>query len=132
MNETDLDDDALDALLHAGAPEPLADAGFVLRTMTAVDQAARSLPAVRRAAPLAPIDVARALLAEQRRHAAQARLWRWGVAGVIAGFFLMIVTVAVSPGDVTLTVADPRDCYPLPLMLAAGALWQAWRKFREN
>ena len=133
MNESDLTDDALDGLLRASAPEPLLDDGFVARTMTAVDQAARALPAQRRAAPVAPIVVARALAAEHRRHEAQARLWRWAIAGVIAGFVLLVVAVALSPdGSVVIAAPAPQQWYPLCLLAAIGAVWVAWRELRRS
>ena len=133
MNESDLTDDALDGLLRASAPEPLLDDGFVARTMTAVDQAARALPAQRRAAPVAPIVVARALAAEHRRHEAQARLWRWAIAGVIAGFVLLVVAVALSPdGSVVVAAPAPQQWYPLCLLAAVGAVWVAWRELRRS
>lgn len=130
MNPPPLSDDALDALLRASAPQPLADDGFVARTMTAVDHAARSLPAVRRPTPVAPIAIARALAAERRRHDAQARLWRWAIAGVIAGVLLLAVAVALSPGGVTFEVGEFPQWYALWPALAAGALWYAWQEFR--
>jgi hypothetical protein len=133
MNESELTDDALDGLLRASAPEPLLDDGFVARTMTAVDQAARALPAQRRATPVAPIAVARALAAEHRRHEAQARLWRWATAGVVAGFVLLVVAVALSPdGSVTIAAPPPQQWYPLCMLAAIGAIWVAWRELRRN
>ena len=133
MNESELTDDALDGLLRASAPEPLVDDGFVARTMTAVDQAARALPAQRRATPVAPIAVARALAAEHRLHEAQARLWRWATAGVVAGFVLLVVAVALSPdGSVTIAAPAPQQWYPLCMLAAIGAIWVAWRELRRN
>ena len=133
MNESKPDDDALDALLRAGTPQPLPDDGFVARTMTAVDQAARALPAQRRATPVAPIAVARALAAEHRRHEAQARLWRWAVAGVVAGFVLLVAAVVLSPdGAVTVAAPAPQQWYPLCVLLAVGAIWVAWRELRST
>jgi hypothetical protein len=132
MNESARNDDALDALLHASAPEPLVDDGFVARTMVAVDQATRSLPVVRRATPVAPLAIARALVVERRRHAEQARLWRWAIAGVVAGFFLMLVTVAVSPGRASIEIPDPSQWVPLAVLMAVGALSIAWRELRDN
>jgi hypothetical protein len=132
MNPSDLDDDALEGLLRAAAPEPLLEDGFVARTMTAVDQAARSESAPRRATPAAPIAIARALAAEQRRHEAQARLWRWATAGVAAGFLLMLVAVLVSPSDGTIAAPPPLQWYPLSVLLAVGAVWVAWRELRSN
>ena len=133
MNESELTDDALDGLLRASAPEPLLDDGFVARTMTAVDQAARALPVQRRATPVAPIAVARALAAEHRRHEAQARLWRWATAGVVAGFVLLVVAVALSPdGSVTIAAPPPQQWYPLCMLAVIGAIWVAWRELRRN
>ncbi|MCK9689686.1 hypothetical protein [Scleromatobacter humisilvae] len=133
MNESERPDAALDALLRASAPESLPDDGFVARTMAAVDQAARALPAQRRAAPVAPIAVARALATEHRRHEAQARLWRWAVAGVIAGFVLLVIAVLLSPGDgVTISAPPPQQWYPLSLLLAIGAVWVALRELRSS
>ncbi|MFL6697448.1 MAG: hypothetical protein ACJ8GJ_09800 [Vitreoscilla sp.] len=133
MNESDLSDDALDGLLRAGAPEPLLDDGFVARTMTAVDQATRALPVPRRAAPVAPIAIARALAAVHRRHEAQARLRRWAVAGVMAGFVLLVVAVALSPeGSVTIAAPTPEQWTPLCLLAAIGAVWAAWHELRRN
>ena len=133
MNESELTDDALDDLLHGSAPEPLLDDGFVVRTMTAVDQAAHALPVQRRTTPVAPIVIARALAAEHRHHEAQARLWRWAVAGVIAGFVLLVAAVALSPtGSVTIAAPAPQQWYPLCVLLAVGAIWVAWRELRST
>ena len=133
MNESDLPDDALDALLRLGAPEPLNDDGFVVRTMAAVDQAARATAVRRRPTPVAPIAIARALAAEQRRHEAQARMWRWAIAGVIAGFVLLVAAVASSPdGNLTIAAPAPQQWYPLCTLLAIGAIWVAWREMRRN
>jgi hypothetical protein len=132
MTESDLTDDALDGLLRANAPEPLIDDGFVARTMAAVDHASRGVQLQRRATPVAPIAVARALVAEQRRHADQARLWRWAIAGVVAGFLLMVVAVLLSPTDGTIAVPQPQQWFPLSLLLAVGAVWVAWRELRSN
>ena len=133
MNESDLPDDKLERLLRANAPEPLPDDGFTARTMTALDQAARAAAVRPRPAPVAPIAIARALAAENRRHEAQARLWRWAMAGVMAGFVLLVAAVALSPGDsVTIAAPPPQQWYPLCLLLAAGAVWYAWRESRRN
>ena len=133
MNESERPDAALDALLRASAPESLPDDGFVARTMAAVDQAAHALPAQRRATPVAPIAIARALAAEHRRHEAQARLWRWAAAGVVAGFVLLVAAVAMSPdGGVTIAAPAPHQWYPLCALAAIGALWVAWRELRRN
>jgi len=131
MNETDISEDTLARLLRASAPEPLLDDGFVARTMTAVDQAERTAATRRRAAPAAPIVIARALASEHRRHEAQARLWRWAVAGVIAGFVLLVAAVALSPGgSVSISLPPSQQWYPLCLLLAIGATWMAWRELR--
>ena len=133
MNESDLFDDALAGLLRANAPEPLADDGFVARTMTAVDQAERAAATRRRAVPVAPIAIARALASEHRRHEAQARLWRWAVAGVIAGFVLMLAAVALSPGgSVAVSLPPSQQWVALCMLLAVGASWTAWRELRRG
>ncbi len=126
------DDDALDALLRLGAPEPLADDGFVARTMAAVDRANRTLPVRRRAAPRSPLSIARALVAEERRHAAQARLWRWGIAGIAVGYLLMLLAMVLSPSGSSLTLPSPSQWLPLSLTLCAGAFWVAWRSLRSD
>ena len=129
-----LDDDALDAMLRLAAPGPLADDGFVSRTMAAVDAANHALPARRRAAPRAPLSIARALVAEDRRHAAQARLWRWAMGGVAAGYVLMLLAMAVSPGGISLSITgtSPSQWVPLSLTMCAGALWVSWRTLRSS
>jgi peptidoglycan/LPS O-acetylase OafA/YrhL len=133
MNESHFPDDPLDALLHASAPESLPDGGFVARTMTAVDQAERAKATQRRTTPVAPIVIARALAAEHRRHEAQARLWRWAAAGVVAGFVLLVAAVVLSPdGSLTIAAPTPQQWYPLCLLLAFGAVWYAWRESRRN
>jgi len=133
MNESDLPDDKLEHLLRASAPAPLLDDGFVARTMTALDQATQAMAVPPRPAPVAPIAIARALAAEHRRHEAQARLWRWAVAGVVAGFVLLVAAVALSPdGSVTIAAPPPQQWYPLCLLLAVGAVWYAWRESRRN
>ena len=116
--------------MRASAPRAPADDGFVARTTAVVERAARSLPARRRPAPVAPLVIARALAAEQRRHDAQARLWRWAIAGVLAGMLLLVAAVAAAPGGVTLTSDDVSNWYLLWTTLAAGALWYAWQEFR--
>ena len=134
MNESDLPDDAMDALLRLGAPEPLPDDGFVSRTMTAVDQAARAAVVRRRPAPVAPVVIARALADEHRRHEAQARQWRWATAGVVAGFLLLVAAMALSPDGSSLTIAapPPQQWTPLCLLLSIGAIWIAWREAGGN
>ena len=132
MNESTHPDDALDALLRISAPAPLRDDGFVARTMTAVDQAARALAVQRRPTPVAPIAIARALAAERQRHDAQARLWRWAFAGVFAGFVLLVAAVVISPeGSVWLLAPAPQQWFPLCTLTAIGALWVAWRELRK-
>ena len=132
MNEPDFSDDLLDVLLRASASELLADRGFVARTMTAIDQAERAKATQRRTTPVAPIVIARALAAEHRRHEAQARLWRWAIAGVVAGFVLLVAAVALSPdGSMTIAAPAPQQWYPLCLLLAFGAVWYAWRESRH-
>jgi peptidoglycan/LPS O-acetylase OafA/YrhL len=130
MIESERHDDSLDALLRGSAPEPLADDGFVVRTMTAVDQANRSLPAPRRAAPMAPIAVARALVAERQGQARRARQWRWAIAGAIGGYALMLLAMATSPTNMALQAPMPWDWAPLAVLMASGAIWVAWRELR--
>ena len=135
MTESRLTDDALDDLLRSGAPRPLLDDGFAARTMAAVDLAARGLPARRRPTPVAPVAIARALAAEHARHAAQARLWRWAIAGVIAGFLLLLVAMALSPATpdgVTLAPPPPSQWLVLCLLGSIGAIWVAIRELRSN
>ena len=129
MNDLHRKDDALDALLRASAPERLLDDGFVSRTMAGVDRAAGRRPAPRR---LAPAAIARALVTENRRHAAQARRWRWAMAGVGTGLVLMLVAVAVSPEGVTLEIPPPSQWASVALLAMAGALGVAWRSLRDN
>ena len=131
MNTSAIDDDALDGLLRANPPEPLVDDGFVARTMAAVDHAARAVPVQRRATPVAPIAIARALAAEQRHHEAQARMWRWAIAGIVAGFLLMVVAVLLSPASGTIVVPPARQWFALFALLSAGAIWVAWRELRS-
>ena len=132
MNPSELTDHALDALLRTGTPGPLADDGFVARTMAAVDVATLAMPAPRRATRVAPLAIARALAAEQRHHAAQARLWRWAIAGVIAGFVLLLAAVLLSPSDVAITAPSPAQWFPLLTLAAFGAAWIAWRELRDS
>ena len=132
MNESRLsDDDAFDDLLRRSAPGPLPDAGFSARAMAAVERAARAQPVRRRAAPLAPLAIARALAVEQRRHDAQARLWRWATVGIVAGYLLMVLTIWLSPQDsISVSIPTPGETFPLSLLLAAGAVWVAVRELR--
>jgi hypothetical protein len=132
MTESERHHDALDALLRASVPEPVADDGFVARTLAAVDQAARSLPAPRRPTPVAPVVLARALATERQRQARRARLWRWAIAGAIAGYFLMLAAMAVAPAGVAIDVPTPSHWAPLALMMALGAIWVAWRELRAD
>ena len=125
------DPDPLAALLRAATPAPLADDGFVAGTLARVDAAARALPARRRAAPVAPLAIARALAAQQRLHDGQARLWRWAMAGIAAGFLLLLLAVLMSPGGDALNVAAPPQWFPLCCLLAVGAVWVAWREVRS-
>ena len=141
MSEPDLsrnsDDpaDPLAALLRAHAPQPLPDDGFVDRTMRAVAQAD---PTPARAARPAPLAVARALALEQRRFAAQARLWRWAMAGVAVGGLLLAVAVMLSPGGLapavpsSLSATDVPPWLPLGMLMAVAALWYAWHEFRAD
>jgi hypothetical protein len=135
MTESRHTDDALDDLLRGSAPEPLRDDGFAARTMAAVDRAARDLPARRRASPVAPVAIARALAAEHARHAAQARLWRWAFAGVVAGFLLLLLAMALSPaapGSFTLSPPPAPQWGILCLLMSIGAIWVAIRELRDN
>lgn len=130
MTASEPADDALDALLRASAPKPLADDGFVARTMAAVDIAARSTPAPRRPTPLAPIAIARALVAERRRHEAQARLRRWALAGVVAGFALLAIAMLLAPGGATIAPPSPTDWLTLSVLATIGTVWASWRELR--
>ena len=131
MNASEPADDALDALLHGVAPEPLADDGFVARTMAAVDIATRSMPAPRRATPIAPIAIARALIVERRRYEAQARLRRWVIMGVVAGFVLFAVAVLLAPDGTTIAPPSSTDWLVLSVLAAVGTLWASWRELRD-
>jgi hypothetical protein len=132
MSSPDLPDHALDALLRAGAPAPVPDDGFVARTMAAVDHAARGLPAPRRPAPVAPILLARALVAERQRQARRSRQWHWAIAGAVGGYALMLVAMALSPSGAMADVATPAHWTPLALLMACGAVWIAWRELRAG
>ena len=129
MNEAEHPDAALDALLRAAAPEPVPDDGFVDRTLRAVEKAARALPA-RRPAPVAPLAIARALVAERQRQAGRARQWRWAIAGAIAGYVLMLLALATSPASIGADVVAPTQWLPLAALMAAGSVWVAWRAWR--
>jgi hypothetical protein len=131
MNRHELTDDALDDQLRALSPEPLADNGFVARTMAALELADRGLRKQGRAAPCSPMAIERALAAEQRRHEAQMRLWRWAIAGVIAGFILLVFAVLLSPASATSSVPPPLQWFQLSTLLAVGATWAAWRELRS-
>jgi hypothetical protein len=132
MTEPDSLDDSLNALLHAGAAEPLADDGFVARTMAAVEHANRALAAPRRPAPVAPIVLARALMAERQGQARRARQWRWAIGGAIGGYFLMSLAMATAPARATITLPTPWDWSLLPMLMACGAIWVAWRELRAG
>lgn len=132
MNETrSADEAAFDDLLRRAAPEPLADLGFSACTMAAVERAARAQPVPRRAPSLSPLAIARALALEQGRHDAQARLWRWARAGVVAGYLLMMLAIWLSPRDgVAISIPTPGESAPLALLLMVGAIWVAVREWR--
>ena len=132
MTATEPTDDALDALLRASAPDPLADDDFVARTMTAIDVVTRGMPVPRRATPLAPIAIARALVAERRRHEAQARLWRWAIAGVIAGVVLLALAVLLAPADAAAAALSPSDWLALSMTASVAAVWASWRELRDG
>lgn len=132
MIEPERQDDALDALLRAGAPEPLADDGFVARAMAAVDGAERGVAVHRRPTPMAPVTRARALVAERQLQAQRARQWRWAIGGAIGGYLLMLVAMAASPTGVSLGVTGPSSWIPIASVMAAGALWVAWRELRAG
>ncbi|MGN6527903.1 MAG: hypothetical protein ACTHL8_16065 [Burkholderiaceae bacterium] len=123
--------DALDALLRAHAPAALADDGFTERTMQAV---ARAAPPRRSYAPPrpSPQQIARALVREERRYAAQARLWRWGAAGIVVGAAMFGAVIAGSPaGDLALA-GQGTSWAPMWAMACAAALWAAWRQVRSD
>ncbi|HEY8975850.1 MAG TPA: hypothetical protein VIN75_16650 [Burkholderiaceae bacterium] len=125
------DDAAFDDFLRGSAPKPLADHGFTARTMAAVERATRAQPVRRRAAPPAPLAIARALAIEQQLHDAQARRWRWATAGVVAGYLLLVLAVWLSPeGSVAAMLPTPGEVFPVGLLLAAGAAWVAVRELR--
>jgi hypothetical protein len=123
--------DPLDDLLRASAPEGLADDGFVALAMAAIDRAEREAPTRRRTAPATPTTIARAVADERRRHDLQARLWRWAIAGLAAGVLLVLVVMLASPGHATRDLAPSAQWYPLCALLAAGAIWIAWRAWRD-
>ena len=138
-------DDALDAFLRAHGPLPLADDGFAestMREIARVDPApapSAARTAARRVAPLSPLDAARALAAEQRRYAAQARLWRWAVAGVVAGIALLVLAMLAAPGGGTLEASSAAlnmtgvpSWFPIWSVLVAGAIWYAWQEVRAD
>ena len=132
MNESRLSDDAaFDDLLRHAAPAPLADQGFSARTMAAVERASHAQALQRRPTPLSPLAIARALALEQHRHDAQARLWRWARAGVVAGYLLMMLAIWLSPRDgVAISPPTPGESAPLALLLMMGAIWVAVREWR--
>ena len=135
MTAPRLDDDAFDDFLRRSAPAALPDLGFSGRAMAAVERATRAQPVPRRAAPMAPLAIARALAAEQQRHDAQARLWRWATLGVVAGYLLMLLAVLVawlSPqGSITVSLPTPVETFPVALLLVAGAIWVSVRSLRS-
>jgi hypothetical protein len=131
MNESRLTDDAFDDFLRRSAPGPLPDRGFSGRAMAAVERAARTQEVRRRPAPPAPLAIARALAAEQQRHDAQARLWRWATAGVVAGYLLMVLAIWLSPeSGVSVSLPPLHEMFPLGVLLAAGSIWVAVRQLR--
>ena len=132
MTDHDRSEDSFDAFLRATAPEPLDDDGFVARAMAAVTVANRTLPVPRRATPRSPLAIARALVAEEQRHASQARLWRWAIGGVAVGYLLMLVAMALSPAGLSIGVASPSQWLQLTLTMCAGAFWVAWRTLRSS
>jgi hypothetical protein len=139
------DADAFDAMLLGAAPRELADDGFTARTMQAVARtstsATRSRDAMAASAlltPATPIAVARALAHEQRRFAAQARLWRWALGGIIVGMSLLAVAIAWAPSGIVMAAAPSGadipgvpPWFPLWTLLGAGAIWYAWQEFRS-
>ncbi len=128
-----IDDDAVADFLRRGTPEPLPDRGFTARAMAAVERAASTQPARRRAAPPAPLAIARALAMEQQLHDARARRWRWATAGVVAGYLLLVLVMWLSPdGSVSVSLPTPGEVFPLGLLLAAGAIWVAVRELRAT
>jgi hypothetical protein len=137
MNHLPEHDDAssssLESLLRAHAPPEVADDGFTARTLQAVRRA--TVDAARPPA-LAPAE---ALTLEFRRHAAQARAWRWTIAGVAAGALLMFAMVIASPEGAAppfvVAVAEAQSPPPwLPLWALAflGAVWLAIKEFRSD
>jgi hypothetical protein len=130
MNRTELTDAALDDLLRAHAPAPLAGDDFVARTLAAVDRASPRLQAARAATPL---EIARALVAERERAALLARARRWGLAGVMAGVLLLVLAVLAAPaGSAGAAIASGGTLLlPLWLLPMAGAGWLAWQELRS-
>ncbi|MEP6502866.1 MAG: hypothetical protein ABJD97_06030 [Betaproteobacteria bacterium] len=135
MNESDISPGELDALLRANAPAPLDDDGFVARTLEAAHHASHSMTP-RHTPAASRLEIARALAVEQRRYAAHARVRRWGLAGVAAGFVLLAFAMAMAPGgiaiDVDANAAAMPNWFPLWSVLAVGALWYAWQEFRAD
>ena len=132
MTAPRLDDDAFDDFLRRSAPAALPDLGFSGRAMAAVERATRAQPVPRRAAPMAPLAIARALAAEQQRHDAQARLWRWATVGVLAGYLLAVLVAWLSPqGSITVSLPTPVETFPVALLLVAGAIWVSVRSLRS-
>ena len=119
----------LDAWLRACAPEALPDDGFTERTLQAVRRAA---------VPQRSLTPAQALALEFRRHAAQARLWRWSLAGIGSGAAALLLAVLVSPSDAPLAMeraissAQFQQWALLWVVAFAGALWLVVRELRAD
>lgn len=134
-DDRDAPPDPIDHLLRAHAPAALPDDGFVARTMRAVARADATPARVPRPAPLA---VARALALEQRRYAAQTRLWRSALAGVAVGVVLLLVAMLSAPAGVVIDTAlwsastDIPPWAPMWAVMVVGAIWFAWNEFRTN
>ena len=131
MNRHELTDDALDDLLRGAADEPPVDDGFVARTLAAIELAERGVVTPQRVRPDSLNFIARALAAQQRTHRAQARLWRWAIAGLMVGSALLMVAVLLSPAGTNVSIAPPLQWFQLFTMLAAGSMWCAWRELRS-
>jgi hypothetical protein len=140
MNDAPAHDDdpdvPLDALLRAHAPAALPDDGFTLRTMQAVRRAHAAGTGAARPAMLTPAE---ALALENRRHAAQARVWRWSMAGIAAGVLVLLVAMlaARDVGAPPLFQAIAALSSPHPLILLAalafiGALCVAVKELRSD
>jgi hypothetical protein len=132
-SDHDIPSSALAELLRAHAPPELPDDGFTARTMEAVRRARAE---GQRPPMLSPAE---ALALETRRHAAQARAWRWTIAGVFTGALLVFAAMAASPdaGAVPFAAAignapAPPPWLPLWALAFLGALWLAIREFRAD